>query len=137
MQEKCLNNIHWSFVSYSLKDGIMKAFIFNSFISVLFLTSMYHFISMYTFFFLCLFVFSTAYGGSQARGLIGAVATGLCQSHNNTGSEPCPQPTPQPTATPDPQPTQQDQGLKLKPHGSRSDSLTTEPRWELPNIGDF
>ena len=91
--------------------------------------------------FFCLFVFSratpVAYRGSQARGLIGAVATGLCQSHNNTGSEPCPQPTPQPTATPDPQPTQQDQGLKLKPHGSRSDSLTTEPRWELPNIGDF
>ena len=29
----------------------------------------------------------TAYGGSQARGLIGAVATGLRQSHSNAGSE--------------------------------------------------
>ena len=29
-----------------------------------------------------------AYGGSQARGLIGAVATSLCQSHSNAGSEP-------------------------------------------------
>ena len=29
-----------------------------------------------------------AYGGSQARGLIGAVATGLRQSHSNSGSEP-------------------------------------------------
>ena len=29
-----------------------------------------------------------AYGDSQARGLIGAVATGLRQSHSNTGSEP-------------------------------------------------
>ena len=28
-----------------------------------------------------------AYGGSQARGLIGAVATGLLQSHSNAGSE--------------------------------------------------
>jgi len=28
-----------------------------------------------------------AYGGSQARGLIGAVAAGLCQSHSNSGSE--------------------------------------------------
>ena len=28
-----------------------------------------------------------AYGGSQARGRIGAVATGLCQSHSNAGSE--------------------------------------------------
>ena len=43
-----------------------------------------------------------AYGGSQARGLIGAVATGLRQSHSNTGSEPRLRPTPQLTATPDP-----------------------------------
>ena len=42
-----------------------------------------------------------AYGGSQARGRIGAVATGLRQSHSNTGSEPRLQPTPQLTATPD------------------------------------
>ena len=42
-----------------------------------------------------------AYGGSQARGLIGAVATGLRQSHSNVGSEPRLQPTPQLTATPD------------------------------------
>ena len=43
-----------------------------------------------------------AYGGSQARGPIGAVATGLHQSHSNAGSEPRLQPTPQLTATPDP-----------------------------------
>ena len=43
----------------------------------------------------------TAYGGSQARGRIGAVATGLHQSHSNAGSEPRLQPTPQLTATPD------------------------------------
>lgn len=43
-----------------------------------------------------------AYGGSQARRRIGAVATSLCQSHSNTGSEPSLQPTPQLTATPDP-----------------------------------
>ena len=39
------------------------------------------------------FVFSraalVAYGGSQARGLIGAVAAGLHHSHSNLGSEPC------------------------------------------------
>ena len=40
-----------------------------------------------------------AYGGSQARGLIGAVATGLRQSHSNAGSKPRLQPTPQLTAT--------------------------------------
>jgi len=42
-----------------------------------------------------------AYGGSQARGRIRAVATGLRQSHSNAGSEPRLQPTPQLTATPD------------------------------------
>ena len=67
------------------------------------------------FFVFCLFVFLSfvvivvaiswaapeAYGGSQARGLIGAVATGLRQSHSNAGSEPRLQPTPQLTATQD------------------------------------
>ena len=37
---------------------------------------------------------STAYGDSQARGLIGAVATSLRQSHSNAGSKPRLQPTP-------------------------------------------
>ena len=56
---------------------------------------------------LSLFFFSfraipTAYGGSQARGRIGAVATGLHHSHSNAASEPHLQPTPQLTAMPDP-----------------------------------
>ena len=53
----------------------------------------------------CLFAISwaapMAYGGSQARGLIGAVAASLLQSHRNTRSEPRLQPTPQLMATPD------------------------------------
>ena len=44
----------------------------------------------------------TAYGGSQARGRIRAVASGLHYSHSNSGSEPHLQPTPQLTAIPDP-----------------------------------
>ena len=43
-----------------------------------------------------------AYGGSQARGLIGALASGLHHSHSNAGSEPRLGPTPELTATPDP-----------------------------------
>ena len=43
----------------------------------------------------------TAHGGSQARGPIGAIATGLRQSHSKAGSEPRRQPMPQLTATPD------------------------------------
>ena len=60
------------------------------------------------FFFLsfCLFAFSratpAAYGGSQARGPIGVIATSLRHSHSNAGSELRLQPTPQLTATLDP-----------------------------------
>ena len=43
-----------------------------------------------------------AYGGSQAKGQIGAVAAGLRQSDSNAGSEPHLQPTLQLTATPNP-----------------------------------
>ena len=53
------------------------------------------------FFVFCLFrAVPMAYGGSQVRDLIRAVATSLRQSHSNTGSQPCMQPTPQLTATP-------------------------------------
>ena len=44
----------------------------------------------------------TAQGGSQARGLIGAVATSLCQSHSNARSKLHLQTIPQLMATPDP-----------------------------------
>ena len=47
-----------------------------------------------------------AHGGSQARGRIGAAATGLRQSHSNAGSELRLPPTPQFTATPAPSPTE-------------------------------
>ena len=56
-------------------------------------------------FIFCLFAISwaapAAYGGSQARGLIGAIALGLRQSHSNVGSKPRLQHTPQLTATVD------------------------------------
>ena len=50
-------------------------------------------------FLLFLWAAPATYGGSQARGLIEAVAAGLRQSHSNSGSEPHLQPTPQLTAT--------------------------------------
>jgi len=60
----------------------------------------------YFFLFIYLFIFSRAapgaYGGSQARGIIGAVAAGLHHSHSNARSEPFLQPTPQLTAMLDP-----------------------------------
>ena len=59
------------------------------------------FILFYFFFFAIFWAAPTAYGGSQARGQIEAVAASLCQSHSNAGSEPLQQPTPQLTAMPD------------------------------------
>ena len=53
------------------------------------------------FFFAVSWATPAAYGSSQARGRIGAVASGLHQSHSNVGSEPCLQLTPQLTAMPD------------------------------------
>ena len=43
-----------------------------------------------------------AYGDSQAKGRIRAVATSLRHSHSSARSEVCLPPTPQLTATPDP-----------------------------------
>ena len=61
--------------------------------------------SLYKFFFFLLFLAApVAYGVSQARGWIGAVATGLSHNHCNTRSKPCLQPTPQLMAMPDPYP---------------------------------
>ena len=58
------------------------------------------------FYFFYFFVFSraalVAYGGSQAKGLIGAVAASLQNSHSNVGSKPPLQATPQLKTTPDP-----------------------------------
>ena len=54
------------------------------------------------FYFLLFRAALAAYGASQARGPIRAVAAGLHESHSNARSEPCLQPTSQLTATPDP-----------------------------------
>ena len=58
-----------------------------------------------------------AYGISQARDQIGAVAPSLYHSHSNVGSELHLQRTPLLMATPDPQPTEQGQGLNPHPPG--------------------
>ena len=72
-----------------------------------------------------------AYGGSQARGQIGAVAAGLHQCHSNLGSKLHLLPTPQLMAMPDPKPTERGQGSNSHLHGCQTGSLTTEPQWEF------
>ena len=58
-----------------------------------------------------------AYGGSQARGGIRAVAASLRQSHSNAGSKPRLRPTPQLTTPPDPQTNEQGLIWNQRPHG--------------------
>ena len=51
-------------------------------------------LSPFFFFFAISRATPTVYGGSQARGRIGAIAAGLWQSHSNVGSELHLRPTP-------------------------------------------
>ena len=81
------------------------------------------FLFFFFFFFGLLRATPVAYGGSQARGLIGAVAASLRHSHSNARSEPRLQPTLQLMATPDPRPTEQGQGSNLCLHGYQSYSF--------------
>ena len=64
---------------------------------------LFYFISFHFILFFCFFrAAPAAYGGSQARGPIGAVAASLCNSHSNVRSDLHLQPTPQLTVTLDP-----------------------------------
>ena len=69
---------------------------------VIFLSLSLSFFFFFFFFFLLYRAIPMAQGGSQARGLIGATATGLHYSHSNARSEPHLQTIPQLTVTPDP-----------------------------------
>ena len=62
----------------------------------------FFFLSFLFFFFFLFWAAPAAYGDSQARGQIGAVAAGLRQSHSNVGSKLCLPPTLQLTAMLDP-----------------------------------
>ena len=60
---------------------------------------LFYFIYFILFYLFCLFAFSRAAPAAYGGSLIGAVATGLRQSHSNVGSEPRLQTTPQLMAT--------------------------------------
>ena len=81
-----------------------------------------HSSAIFLFLLLFIYLFFTATpmakGGSQAMGLIGAIAASLHQNDRNARSELRLRPTPQLTAAPDPKPTEQGQGLNLQPHTS-------------------
>ena len=64
--------------------------------------TLFIYLFIFFFFFFLLRAVPEAYGGSQARGPIGATAASLHHSHGNAGSELCLQPTPQLMEMPDP-----------------------------------
>ena len=70
------------------------------------------------FFFLLFGATLVAYGGSQARGLIGTVAACLRHSHSNIRSKPCLWPTPQLMATLDPNPLRKARNRTCKNDGN-------------------
>ena len=93
--------------AFSFFDSFLhcaKAFYLFIYIFICIHIYLYIFLSFY-FIFLGLFIYlfiyfflraaPTAYGGSQARGLMGTVAASLLHSHSNARSELCLQPTPQ------------------------------------------
>ena len=63
---------------------------------------MYVCVYIYIYIYLLFRAACTTYGGSQARGQIGAAATSLYHNHSNTGSKLRLQLTPQLRAMPDP-----------------------------------
>ena len=64
--------------------------------------SLYYFGYLFIYLFLLFVAAPVAYGSSQARGQIGALAAGLQYSHSNVGSKPHLRPTLKLTVTPDP-----------------------------------
>ena len=70
---------------------------------------------IYLFIYFCLIRATlAAYGGSQTRGQIAAVAAGLCQRHSNARSELGLRPTPQLRATLDPYPASKSRNQTCK-----------------------
>ena len=111
LQPFCIHRVilyfTFSTIFYTLPE-ICKTLLWNGLYEMI-LTNyrlMLSVLSTFFFFFFGLFAISwatlEAYGGSQTRGLTGAVAASLRQSHSNTGSESCLKPTPQLTAMLDP-----------------------------------
>ena len=92
----------WQLLDFSLTWMFAKIVSLLWYLSEIVMCERGYTLSTLPFFFFCLFMaVPTEYGSFQARGQIGAVATGLYHSHSNGWSEPHLQTIPQLTTTPD------------------------------------
>ena len=100
----CLEHYFWNAFQMNLKLWITRwLFLHKGQYSPFATESVFFPFLFFLSFFLGLFrAIPMAYGSSQARGRIGALAAGLYHSCSNTGSKPFLRPTPQLTATLDP-----------------------------------
>ena len=90
-------------IDVAYPTGTLSYLFFKSFLLSFFSFLSFFLFSFFLFFFFCFFrAAPEAYGSSQARGQIGATASGPRPSHSNPASEPHLKPTPQLTALPDP-----------------------------------
>ena len=107
-QKACLSDTWRATFLHALPPSLYSPFSFIDLTTV-----------QYSIFLFLLFFRATpaAYGGSQARGRIGATAASLHHSHSNTRSKPCLWFTQKLTATQDPQPTERGLGFNSHPHG--------------------
>ena len=135
----CNDNSFWFYVSLKANDvehlfmclfaiylsSLVTGLLFACFLSRFF-------VELKKKFFFCLFrVASVAYGGSQARGQIRAVAAGLCHNHSNARSKPCLRRTPQLMATPDPLIHSSRPGIKPASSWILVRFISAEPQQEL------
>ena len=84
------------FVFFDTHQQSLYVFFFLSYTFLSFFLSFFFFFFLFVVFVVVAISWAApaTNGGSPARGRIGAVATGLRQSHSNAGSEPRLQPTP-------------------------------------------
>ena len=92
-------------------------------------------ITLFCLFYWCLFFKAapTAYGGSQAKGRIGATAPSLCHSHSSAGSHPHLLSTPQLMAVLDLLTHWERSGIKPVSWWILVRFISAAPQWELQN----
>ena len=97
LTEKRNEGTFWNDGNLDLSDDYVGVYVYKNSLS-----SLFRFVFFCFFFFFLFMAAPIAYGSSQARGQIGAIAAGLHHSHSTTRSEPHLRPIPRLMAMPYP-----------------------------------